>query len=409
MPSKSASTKILPYKKHKKHTKEEPKKYYKKKYSNRPLENLGASLGSYFGSTGSKVGKYLGRAAGIITGSGNYQIKKNSLCSSQVPFVHSANEQVRIKHREFLGNINGSVAFTTQTFNINPGLKKSFPWLYSTAASFEQYKIEGMVVQFVSTCGNAIASTNNSLGTVCLSTDYNVVNEDFINMAQCQNSMWSNTAKPSENIQMFIECDGKLNVLERLFLRDQNTVLTNSDLRLYDHCKINISCEGMQVATQIGQLWITYDVIFYKPVLHDPPANMSQINFSSTSTGLLVNPVVRFNYLEVVINSTNNRIIFNKYNVGKKFMILYYCYNLTSNHNWVDLNYTLSGLTNTNQLLNNTASVVDLPFSAGALTALTAGPSILVSVQCNNDGDYIQLSGGVNSALISAELLIFQL
>jgi len=166
-----------------------------------------------------------------------------------VPFMHNTGETVRIRHREFLGNVNGSIAFTTQTYNINPGLKSSFPWLYSTAASFEQYKIEGMIIQFVSTCGNAIASTNNSLGTVCLSTDYNVVNEDFTTMAQCQNSMWSNTSKPSENINMFIECDPKFNVLDKLFIRDVNTSLSNSDLRLYDQCKINLSTEGMQVAT----------------------------------------------------------------------------------------------------------------------------------------------------------------
>ena len=44
---------------------------------------------------------------------------------------------------------------------------------------------------------------------------------------------------------MPIECDGKLNVLERLFIRSNATSLTNSDLRLYDHCKINLACEGM--------------------------------------------------------------------------------------------------------------------------------------------------------------------
>jgi hypothetical protein len=46
--------------------------------------------------------------------------------------------------------------------------------------------------------------------------------------------MWSNTAKPSENVNMFIECDPKFNVLDKLFIRDDLTPLTNSDLRLYD-------------------------------------------------------------------------------------------------------------------------------------------------------------------------------
>jgi len=40
-----------------------------------------------------------------------------------------------------------------------------------------------MIIEFISTCGDAIASTNNALGTICLSTDYNVVNDDFTNMA----------------------------------------------------------------------------------------------------------------------------------------------------------------------------------------------------------------------------------
>lgn len=412
MPVKSKSAKSLTYKKNKKYSKEaEPKKYYKKKYTSRPLETLGGTLGSYFGSTGSKVGKYLGRAAGIITGSGNYSIKKNTLCNAQVPFMHSANEVVRIKHREFLGNVNGSIGFVNQTFNINPGLKSSFPWLYTTSQSFEQYKIEGMVIQFVSTCGNAIASTNNSLGTVCLSTDYNVVNDDFVNMAQCQNSMWSNTAKPSENITMYIECDGKLNVLERLFLRDQNTSLTNSDLRLYDHCKINLSTEGMQVATQIGQLWISYDISFYKPVLHDPVGNNAMFYVPATNTGLLSNAVQRFNYIGVSINQVlnPNRLYFGKNLVGKKVVVYYYQYSGSTTYNWLDINYVLSGATANNILLNNLSNAADVPFSAGALTALTTGPSLLVSVLVNTEFDYITFSGGVANAQVQAEMLIFQL
>lgn len=408
---KSKSSASLRYKKAKKYNKvSDAKKYYKAK-ANRPLENLGKTVGSYFGSTGSKVGKYLGRAAGIITGSGSYQINKNTLVSQQVPFVHSANECVRIRHREFLGNLNGSVAFSNQAYNINPGLKNTFPWLYTTAASFEQYKICGLIVEFVSTCADALASNNNSMGTICLSTDYNVVNEDFINMAQCQNSMWSATGKPSKNITMPIECDGKLNVLERLFLRDQNTILTNSDLRLYDHCKINIATEGQQISTQIGQLWLSYDVEFYKPVLHDPPGPNAMYYIPATNTGLLSNPVQRFNYLGVNINNSlnPNRLYFGKNLVGKKVMIYYYQYSGSTTYNWLDINYILSGATVNNILLNNLSNAADVPFSAGALTALTTGPSLLVSVLVNTEFDYITFSGGVSNAQVQAEILIFQL
>ena len=40
-----------------------------------------------------------------------------------------------------------------------------------------------MLIELKSTCGDAIASTNNSLGTVVLAADYNVVNADFTTMS----------------------------------------------------------------------------------------------------------------------------------------------------------------------------------------------------------------------------------
>ena len=86
---------------------------------------------------------------------------------------------------------------------------------------------------------------------------------------------------------------------------------------------------------------------------------------------------------------------------------MYYEYHpSTGSYNWLDLNYTLSGCTANNILLNNTASAIDLPFSAGALTGLTTSPSILISVLVNGENDYIQLSGGFISLSLSAELFI---
>ena len=50
---------------------------------------------------------------------------------------------VRIKHREFIGVINSSTAFTTQRYEINPGLK-IYPWISSIANSFQQYRVNNM-------------------------------------------------------------------------------------------------------------------------------------------------------------------------------------------------------------------------------------------------------------------------
>lgn len=385
---------------------------YKKK-NDGPMAKLGSTIGSYFGNTGSKVGRYIGKAAGVITGSGSYEIHKNTLIADQVPYVHSTNEIVRIKHREFLGNINGSILFTNTTYNINPGLIGPFPWLYSTALSFEQYKINGMIVEFVSTCGDAIASTNNTLGTVCLSTDYNVVNDDFITMAQCQNSMWSSTGKPSKNIVMPIECDGKLNVLERLFIRNDNTALTNTDLRLYDHCKINISTEGQQVSTQIGQLWISYDISFYKPVLTNSLGQkVAHYNINNVSVGgnmfIASNLILKNNTIGIYFDNLNQRVYFPKSSVGKNYIFYLIMYQISGTYNWIDLNYTLTNLSANNVFNLSTVTALDAPFSSGAITGISSGPSLIVSLKVNAADGYISISGGVGISANRCELLVYQ-
>lgn len=390
-----------------------PRSYNKSKKSDGPMARIGSSLGSYFGNTGSKVGRYLGKAVGVITGSGEYRINKNSLIhGDQVPYVHSSNEVVRIRHREFLGNLNGSVLFNSISYNINPGLKTTFPWLYSTAISFEQYKIEGMIIEFVSTCGDAIASTNNTLGTICLAADYNVVNDDFINMSQCQNAMWSSTSKPSRNITMPIECDGKLNVLERLFIRTNETSLSNSDLRLYDHCKFTIATEGMQIATQIGQLWITYEISFYKPVLTNAlEQKTAHIYTGAYDNGFFMNRVEKTNSLNVYfVSGQTNRVYFPKSTVGKTYMLYYVMYNTVTSYNWNEFNYTFFNLSAVNNLVNSTSNQLDIPFSAGAITSITSGPSLLVCFKVDVADAYFQISGGVNTANATqkGELLIWQ-
>ena len=69
--------------------------------------------------------------------------------------------QVHVKHREFLGVINSSSAFTTQVFELNPGLSRLCPWGSSIANNFQQYKVNAMAFEFVSTSATALSTGTN--------------------------------------------------------------------------------------------------------------------------------------------------------------------------------------------------------------------------------------------------------
>lgn len=235
------------------------------------LTGGGAALGGMFGPLGSQVGSGLGSLASKILGFGDYSLTRNSLIESetgdQVPFIHSAKDGVRIRHREFIQDIAGSVNFQNNTFEVNPGLSATFPWLSAIAQNFEEYRMEGLVFEYRTTSVDALNSANTALGTVVLAAEYNSAAAPYVNKQQMQNSMWSTSTKPSCSMIMPVECSPAMNPLANQYIR-LGAVPTGQDIRMYDLCNVQIATVGSQSGiTTIGELWCSYDVVLLKPQL----------------------------------------------------------------------------------------------------------------------------------------------
>nr|QKV51288.1 putative capsid protein [Crucivirus sp.] len=203
-----------------------------------------------------------------VDGPGAYTIRKNSLMSgSQTPAMHSVEDGVRIRHREYVQDVKTATAFTNQTFVMNPGLAEVFPWLSAIAQNFEEYEWLGLMVHFKSTCSDAIASsTNLALGTMILAAEYNVNQAAYVNKQQMENSYFAMSSKPSCDMLMPVECDPKDNPLAVHYIRT-GAVPSGQDARMYDMCNVQLASVGAQAAFNTGELWITYDVILRKPQL----------------------------------------------------------------------------------------------------------------------------------------------
>jgi hypothetical protein len=195
-------------------------------------------------------------------------MNRNSLwkTGAQVPAVHSNNETVTFRHREYLGDILGSTAFTTQSFSVNPGLEATFPYLSAIASNFQEFKFRGLIFEFKSTSATALNSTNTALGTVALIAQYRADAIAPTNKVQLLNEMWAVDCKPSEDLILPVECAPKENPLSVQYVRSGN-VPSGQDPKFYDLAKVTIATVGMQAAATIGELWVSYDVELYKPVL----------------------------------------------------------------------------------------------------------------------------------------------
>jgi len=272
----------------KKEVKKEVKKDLKKTIAKRPnlkkvsmRKRTGAihGRGGYWSDLGRSIGGGLGSAADSIisvgkavTGVGDYSIKSNSLMETGgPPRIRNSKHSSIVHHEEYLCDIKGSVNFRIAQYPINPGVTSTFPWLASQAAAYEQWRPRGIIFSFRSSAGDAISSTNNAEGMIIMATEYNSNLPPFSNKQEMEDHEYRTAVKPSCNGLHGIECARGLTPLTQLYIRSGSNNGSNSanyNPLSYDLGQFYIATQGMQVDDiTIGELWVSYELEFYKPTL----------------------------------------------------------------------------------------------------------------------------------------------
>ena len=238
-----------------------------------PYASVGKHLGSMVGA--GYWGEMLGHGIGRILGSGDYEtgpmVKQNPLVNtSDVPQFAASGRANVVAHRDFLGDVitSGSAnTFKLQSYVVNAGNRTTFPWLSTVAQNYEQYRLLGVVFMFKSTSGDSVGSVNTSLGTVILSTDYNVSSPNYKNKIEMENAEFAISAKASISQMHAIECDVSDRPVSNYFVRT-GALPTGQDPKWYDFCNFQIATTGFQgTSVNVGELWVTYAVEFLKPVI----------------------------------------------------------------------------------------------------------------------------------------------
>jgi hypothetical protein len=187
----------------------------------------GGVLGGMLGSSGAgaAAGNNLGAAVSRWIGAGDYSVGSNSIvkqtrASPHVPMMHSQNQTITVRHKEYLMQVTSSTGFAvTQAFTLNPGLEATFPWLSNIARNYQEYSIKGAVFHYVPTSGNAISGTNNALGSVMMQTTYRSTDSPPVSKVELLNEYWACESIPSESFCHPIECDPKENPFNIQYVR----------------------------------------------------------------------------------------------------------------------------------------------------------------------------------------------
>jgi hypothetical protein len=260
----------------------------------------GASVGNFIApGVGAGLGYSAGAGISQILGFGDYKVSKNSLTSA--PVFGKVAPTFRVKNREFIKDITSSTAFSATNYSLNPGNTSLFPWLSKIASGYQQARINGMVFYFNTTSASSIGSTNTALGSVLLSTNYDTNEPAYKSKAEVLSSYFSSSGSPAEDLIHAIECDPKQRPFDVINIDNGESIV---DPTLYNMGNFQLATVGMQAPSNIGELWVSYDITFLKPRLNYTGDYSIMNNGSWTTTSPLGNIITAFKGTQLTVDGS---------------------------------------------------------------------------------------------------------
>lgn len=359
---------------------------------NKAAGSIGRVLGNFAGQ--GDLGAMAGSALAKYFGHGDYKVKGNSLMEgntyARATFSKDGRRGTRITEREYLGDIfsgplvGGSTSFTLASYQLNPTNAITFPWLSRLAPLYDQWDPHGIVFEFVST-SSEFNGSSQALGTVVMATDYDPYDATFTSKQAMENSDYSCSTKPALGLVHGIECDSKERPTPILFTSTTN----GAPVTAYSLGNFQLATQGCSVANvALGELWVSYDITFYKKQLADNsdtgPLLVIENSSVAVNSGYFNGNVTTSRVItRVPLIGVGSRIDFNNQVIGEKYTC---CIFLTATSTVVDATALTAGAIYTNCILNT------------APAALSAATTYCVTLVITTTGINASWQTGLNIA-----------
>lgn len=198
--------------------------------------------------------------------------KSRNVRTNAPAYLNAPGGSVRVRHREFLWDIVGSVEFAWDEFAINPGVPETFPWLSAIAARFESYKFHSL--RF---CYEPAVSTTTP-GTVILAVDYDASDIGPETKTVALSYRGAVRAAPWDECA-FIAQQDDLHKAKSNYVRS-GLAPSGTDIKMYDVGNLYVATQGQAAATAVGELYVEYDVELMTPQLNADAPTLDLVNLS---------------------------------------------------------------------------------------------------------------------------------
>ncbi len=206
------------------------------------------------------------------------------------------NGDVRVVHKEYIGDILGSTAFSVNEFAVNPGMLTTFPWLSSLANNYESYQFESLRFCYET------ESPTSFTGTVLMAIDYDASDPAPIDKVQIMAYRQAIRSAPWEPC-CFKSLTEDLKKEKTLYVRN-GVLAANQDIKLYDTGNLFICTQGQAGNSTVGELYVEYDVRLMTPQLNDPSIGASYYGeWTGTSNAAPAGTLVMGNLPAAVVST----------------------------------------------------------------------------------------------------------
>lgn len=231
------------------------------------------------------------------------------------PIINATATSCRIRHRELIGSVVGTTAFSiiaSNTFAVNPGLSESFPWLASQAAGWEEYQFSSIKYEYFTRTGTGVP------GSVMLIPDYDARDSAPADEKGASAAQDVVEDAPWKNICCVLRGGSMAGAGRRKYIRS-GPAPSNTDIKTYDCANFFVATvDG--TAVNWGKLWVEYDVTFYIPQQPSPLALSQHIVGATPTSALLVGTAASTASSDIIVSVANEVVTFLR--AGRFFVYL---------------------------------------------------------------------------------------
>lgn len=213
-------------------------------------------------------------------------------------YINYTSDSCRLQHCELLGSVAGTNAFNinvnTGTFQVNPGIQSSFPWLSCQAAAWEKYKFHSLTFVYHTKCPTTTA------GNIIMAMDYDA--GDVAPSTEQQMTSFYGAVESAPWREIRYKCD-MTRMKDSRYIRV--SAVTGQDIKTFDQGVLYVGTVDGTDGAGWGKLWVEYDVELQIPA--QCPAAGIGVYYANNITTAALFPVIN----NAAINSKNYNISIN--------------------------------------------------------------------------------------------------